>query len=379
MKKILIVVDYYLPGYRAGGPVQSITNLTEWLGDQFQFFIFTRDRDVGDGESYPGVSVNDWNIVGDTKVFYCRPFSFHYGKLRQVITDVDPDIIYLNSFFSTICGQVFLARSLGVLRNRKVVVAPRGELGAGALSLKATKKKLYSSFFKDILRFGRRVKWQATGENELADIKGFFGGGIDVHFAPNLPRRLLGEVSISREKHSGAARFVFCSRITRKKNIAWLIRLLPKLRAESITLDLIGPNRDAEYWRECEESVADLPDHIRVRFLGGISPMLVSKELEQHHFFVLPTLNENFGHAILEGFAAGCPVIVSDQTPWRELAEKEAGWDLPLEEDLWREKLQWAIDCEQPEFDRFSKGAYKLARDYQRNPPVEASERLFST
>jgi hypothetical protein len=33
---------------------------------------------------------------------------------------------------------------------------------------------------------------------------------------------------------------------------------------------------------------------------------------------------------VLESLAAGCPVLMSDQTPWRGLAASNAGWDLPL-------------------------------------------------
>ena len=39
-KTILCFVDHYLPGYKAGGPIQSIVNLVENLGDEFEFYLF---------------------------------------------------------------------------------------------------------------------------------------------------------------------------------------------------------------------------------------------------------------------------------------------------------------------------------------------------
>jgi hypothetical protein len=36
-KKILCFADYYLQGYKAGGPIQSIANLVENLSDEFEF------------------------------------------------------------------------------------------------------------------------------------------------------------------------------------------------------------------------------------------------------------------------------------------------------------------------------------------------------
>src|SRR5690554_6888758 len=54
--------------------------------------------------------------------------------------------------------------------------------------------------------------------------------------------------------------------------------------------------------------------------------------LKDYHAVFLPSRGENFGHVILESFMAGRPVVISDQTPWRNLEEKQAGWDLPLAE-----------------------------------------------
>ena len=44
----------------------------------------------------------------------------------------------------------------------------------------------------------------------------------------------------------------------------------------------------------------------------------------------MPTLNENYGHSIVESLLTGCPVIISDQTPWTDLQENNAGYSLPL-------------------------------------------------
>ena len=55
------------------------------------------------------------------------------------------------------------------------------------------------------------------------------------------------------------------------------------------------------------------------------------KNLFEYHFFILPTLGENFGHVFIEALAAGCPLIISNRTPWLELEKKGIGWDIPLE------------------------------------------------
>ena len=38
-KDILIIMGRYLPGYKDGGPVRSIKNLVDYLGDEYNFKI----------------------------------------------------------------------------------------------------------------------------------------------------------------------------------------------------------------------------------------------------------------------------------------------------------------------------------------------------
>ena len=75
MHKILILMGRYLPGFRDGGPVRSILNLTEWMGDEYDIRIMCLDRDHGDTDRYPGMSVNTYTTVGKAKVWYTPAFS----------------------------------------------------------------------------------------------------------------------------------------------------------------------------------------------------------------------------------------------------------------------------------------------------------------
>lgn len=48
--------------------------------------------------------------------------------------------------------------------------------------------------------------------------------------------------------------------------------------------------------------------------------------------FLLPSHNENFGLVVAEAMAHGVPVLVTDTTPWREVARRNLGWCVPWEE-----------------------------------------------
>ena len=59
--KVLIFVRYYLPGYKAGGPVVSISEFINNLRKYLYFYIITSDRDFLDVKPYNNIKTNKWN------------------------------------------------------------------------------------------------------------------------------------------------------------------------------------------------------------------------------------------------------------------------------------------------------------------------------
>jgi glycosyltransferase involved in cell wall biosynthesis len=76
----------------------------------------------------------------------------------------------------------------------------------------------------------------------------------------------------------------------------------------------------------------------------------------------MPTLGENFGHIFLEALAAGCPLMISDRTPWLELEAKGIGWDLSLDKpEVWIEKLNYCIGLNQISYSQMSDNARQFS------------------
>src|SRR3982750_332074 len=98
--RVLVVLEHYVPGYRAGGPPRTVANLVARLGDRLDFWIFTRNHDFADRIPYPTVRSDNWNEVGKARVFYCSPRNLWKGAIRRVVDEVGPQVVYLNSFFS---------------------------------------------------------------------------------------------------------------------------------------------------------------------------------------------------------------------------------------------------------------------------------------
>lgn len=322
--RILVFVDYFLPGFRAGGPIRTIANMIAHLGDAFVFRVVTRDRDLGDEAPYSSVQVDSWNAVGNAEVFYASPAVDRPTGLMRLMRQTPHDLVYLNSFFSwRSAGLPLLLRWLGVVPCRPVVLAPRGEFSPGALALKAGKKRLYIRL-TGWLGLYRNICWQASSEQEAEDIRRALGCSASrVMVAPNLlpPLATIEAGSTTHAPEmvppSGSAlRLVFLSRISPKKNLAFLLQALAGVDFP-VSLTIYGPQEDVAYWQQCEALMEALPSHVVVRHAGVLSPEQVPAALAEHDLFVFPTLGENFGHVIFEALKAGLPVLLSDQTPWQ--------------------------------------------------------------
>jgi len=319
---ILCFLNYYLPGFRGGGPARSVRNLVDALSEEYEFRIVTRDRDVGSDAPYESVDIGTWNRVGPAHVFYAPDRELSFRDIEDLLANMPHDVLYLNSFWNPrFTGTPLLIRRLGSCLRRPVVVAPRGEFSPGALAIKASRKRVYLAFAK-LFGLFNEVTWQASSEKEASEIRCALGGlACRVLVAPNLVNMQEGGVSIAGAARmpahpNGRLRLVYLSRLTRKKNLLFLLQRLGQVRSQ-VDLTIYGPTEDEEYWQDCLTLIGNLPRNITVRYAGEIEPEEVPAALAEHDVFVFPTRGENFGHVIFEALSAGTSVVVSDRTPWR--------------------------------------------------------------
>jgi glycosyltransferase involved in cell wall biosynthesis len=275
---------------------------------------------------------------------YIAPGLRGIRQLLRVLQAGKYDALYLNSYFSPWFSLLPLIwRRLGIIPRKPTILAPKGEFSPGALGLKAVKKKAF--------RWGARwaglhrdVLWQASTVHEKTDILRALSAmriaEEQIHTAADIPADSI-PVRSNRDcpKSPGKLRVVFVSRICPKKNLLEAIEILRHARGE-ITFDIYGPQEDLSYWRQCERAMQSLPSQVTARYRGTLHPDQVPEIFSQNHAFLFPTCGENFGYVIIESLAAGCPVLISDRTPWRNLESAGVGWDLPLERP---ERFQTAL------------------------------------
>lgn len=325
--RILTFVKYFLPGYRSGGPVRSLAAMVQGLSSKFEFLIVTSDRDALVETPYEDVRVGEWNEVAGAKVYYASPRELSLRKLRELMVSTSYDILYLNSFFNpTFTLLPLLVHRFSSKRHLPVVIAPRGEFSPGALRLKGLKKRMYIGLSRFLGLYEGAV-WHASSELEAAEIRaGFAGADARVVVAPNLSSDIeaIPEGKLP-SKDGRPLRVIFLSRVTRKKNLRFILEVLSGVR-HPVELTIAGVIDDAAYWEACQQSIRALPPNICVTYVGAVPHSEVGGLLAAHDLFFLPTLGENFGHAILESLAAGTPVLISDQTPWKDIEEAGVGW-----------------------------------------------------
>lgn len=329
---VLVPAEVYLPGYLAGGPVRSIAAIVSELADDFHWKIITTNRDLRTPVPYPGVAADTWTRVGDADVWYASKGRDRAGDIVRLIRDTPHDLLYLNSFFSPRFSIApALARKLGVVPRRPLLIAPRGEFSPGALGIKGAKKRAYLTLAR-ALDVYRDCRWHASADADKRHIERVLprAAGLVSVAADSAPTR--PAVARVPRQPGEPLRVCFLSRISPMKNLDFALRALA-LTKQPLQFAIHGPKEDGAYWNRCAALVASLPPHVQVRDAGAVPSDDVPRTLASYDLFFLPTRGENFGHVIVEAWNAGLPVLTSDQTPWRDLEAKGMGWDLPLGED----------------------------------------------
>jgi glycosyltransferase involved in cell wall biosynthesis len=105
-----------------------------------------------------------------------------------------------------------------------------------------------------------------------------------------------------------------------------LLRALYKLiiveKKDNIYLDLIGSGPSLPYLQSLTDTLK-LNGH--VSFLGERSRYWIYESLCSYHMLIQPSLSEGFGLTVLEGIAAGLPVIASDHAGPAEILSNIPG------------------------------------------------------
>jgi glycosyltransferase involved in cell wall biosynthesis len=282
-------------------------------------------------------------------------------------------VLYLNSLFSL----AFTLRPLQIARAKgvKTILAPRGMLGAGALEIKPLKKFIFLSLARN-LDFFRGVEFHASTEEEVREVN-MHVPGKKVFVARNFSDPTLQPLPTTNP--SGSVNLLCLGRVHPIKNLLFAVEILSKmnLKGKKVSVNIVGPSEDKKYL----DSLLQLSNTgLEVTYSGAVSHQGLREVFKNTHYLLMPTMHENYGHAIIESWGFGRPVLLSDNTPWRDLQEKGLGYCTPLNPALWEEVFKEILLVSEPDLKGMSAKCNARYQELVFDPEIrKANSAIFTS
>ena len=347
--KILHPILCYYPS-QAGGPANTLYWLNNGLNKKF---FETNIVSTNYGIAIDTEKI-DYGNNQKVDFFESKGKNFIQFSLNAII---ETDIVQFSSlFFPPTLLLLFFAK----LKNKTIIISPRGELYSAAISQKSFKKRIWIEIIKF---FQKDINFHATNDFEKGIIQKFFSKAKRIDVIPNyiqLPQKFDVESKM---------KFVFVGRINPIKNIDILIesfcslkQLKPELELE---LEIVGSarlNYEIEYLRNLKDQIKKLSLEGSVKFMGHLDGDEKNKIIASSFALVLPSKSENFGNVVLEALAQGTPVIASKNTPWKILEDYNSGYWVEVNKENLMESMNSIVNLNEIEYKKMRDNAFSLCK-----------------
>lgn len=369
------MASLFWPQKNSGGPPVSIMNLVKSICSKYELYIISNNHELNDSKPLDGVSEGK-NVFDFGTVYYLSRERHSINGVLGIINQIQPDVIYQNSFFSyNDVIPVLLYKKKH--RSTKVIITPRGEFQANALRSKGFKKKM---LYIRLLKFTGLLKgviWQFAAESECNNWKQVCKAVPEqVFIIPNLTYG--GVINTNRQKEQGKAHVCFVGRIHPHKNLLFALEILSRIKGQ-VSFDIYGSCEDDEYYKECLQYSSALPKNITCSFKGSVDNDYIHSVIGSYHVLLLPTKSEAYGQSLVEAMLTAVPVITSNNTPWNDVNDCAAGYALDLnEKDAFVQVLQSIVDMNIEEYNILAMKTLKYINNkLQTEDTVKAYERMF--
>lgn len=200
---------------------------------------------------------------------------------------------------------------------KKILVHPMGFYEPWAFTQKRIKKSLAWNFYQKKILLKADLIHCASVNEEKSLIE------LDRNFKTIVLPFGINKKDIKKNINQNFnKKCLFFSRLHKKKGLDNLLKAWTELNNSKWKIDIIGYG-DQNYYKKKYK----LDKNKNIKFLKPISNKNKKFTLfDKYDFLILPSSNENFGIVILEALARGLPVLTTNETPWNEIQEKDAGW-----------------------------------------------------
>ena len=353
----MVFTDWFYPGSQAGGPIQSLISFMKNSEDTF--YVVTRNTDLNSTIPYDNIQSDSWqaSFQGNIQVYYLNENSLTEEFILKNYSEINPDRLYLNSMWS----PKFTLLPLKVFRKNncstKVVLAPRGMLKPAAFKQKGFKKKLFLLFSK-FTKIYSNITWHATSEIEKEEILQKFPDA-NIRIAPNISN---ATISSKAKEMSSPFRILTIGRISPEKGYYEALEAIRNWSpTKLVNWDIVGLEENQQLVESIQLFAKDSAS-IQIQIHGHKNQDELKSFYENAHLFFLPTRGENYGHAIAEALSNGTPVVISDQTPWKNLEESNAGKASSLNSLNLANSLNFFLNLSNEAYRKWSAGALVYAQ-----------------
>lgn len=253
----------------------------------------------------------------------------------------------------------FLFYSL--IKKKKIIISPRGELYSTALKFKPLRKKIWISIIK---LFQSKINFLATCSEEKSTIQSIFPKARRIDVIPNfisLPIKL--DLPIKNQ-------LLYLGRINPIKNIDILIKSFSSIIKNSKKTDLklliVGAAQleyEKNYKKKLELLVSELNLNEQVVFLGEITGVEKEKTIASSLVLILPSKSENFGNVVTEALSQGTPVIASKNTPWKNLEDNNVGFWIEPNEDQLKLAIEKILNMQESSYKLLRSNAHSYCKN----------------
>ncbi|MET0971201.1 MAG: glycosyltransferase family 4 protein [Tardiphaga sp.] len=325
-KRVLIVYRSYFPSQSHLGPATAIRNLVTGMAADYDFHILTLNHEFADGTPLFPVALHR-EMQGSVVVEYIPRGWSGLRILAQRLRD-GFDVVDIQCAFDPLLSiPALILCKLGYAGRSRVCHTPHGIFMDVIMSAGTAKKTMFCRL-TDLFGLYRDVTHLAGSPGEETDIRRRHRRAQNVRMVSQFVEASANR-PVPRDKPAGRLDIAFVGRVTEQKNLIFALDTLRQLPFPT-RLHIFGDVGDSAYARQCIAMSKASESQCRVTFCGTLAKDALFARLPHYDLLLHPTLGENFGHSIVEALAMGVPVLISDRSPWTDVADSHAGWALPL-------------------------------------------------
>jgi glycosyltransferase involved in cell wall biosynthesis len=319
--RVLHVTPYFAPAFRYGGPPRSILGLCRALVDTgVDVEVFTTTANgpeplppAPDGTEYEGIRVRYFPLGWPQRYWYATGLGAALDRALPAA-----DLVHVHGLWN-LTGMTAISRARAA--SCPYVVSPRGMLQPAAMRRhRALKTAAYWAVERANLHGAAFLHATSLVEQQQIDAYGppvvtIANGVTPVAVPAEALDRLRRRARIEPDDE-----VVVClGRLHPIKRLDLLAQAFAIVRQQRPRARLViaGPD-EGGYRQRVEPLFAPVAD--ATRWLGAVDAETAGALFSASRTLVQCSDSESFGMSVAEALAAGLPVVVTDRTPWSQVA-----------------------------------------------------------